>query len=67
MVFWQWVYMSSLYWVSFRVTGRHKLIPARDMWIYVWSTNFVWIAIPALGLYVSVRLIPDGNYQVLGF
>lgn len=67
MLFWQWVYMSSLYWVSFRMAGRHKLIRPRDMWIYVWSLNFIWIAIPLLGLYVSVRLVLDGNYQVLGF
>ena len=66
MLFWQWVYVSSLYWVSFRLSGRHQRISARDMWIYVWSLNFIWIAVPAFGLYVSVRLILDGNYQLLG-
>lgn len=67
MLFWQWVYNSTLYWVSFRVAGRHESIRPFDMWLYVFSLNFVWIAIPMFGIYVSVRLILDGNYQVLGF
>ncbi len=67
MMFWLWVYNSSLYWFSFRVSGRHKSIRPFDMWVYVFSLNFVWIVIPAFGLYVSIRLILDGNYQVLGF
>ena len=67
MMFWLWVYNSSLYWFSFRVSGRHESIRPFDMWVYVFSLNFVWIVIPAFGLYVSIRLILDGNYQVLGF
>lgn len=67
MLFWLWVYNSSLYWFSFRVAGRHKSLSPFDMWVYVFSLNFVWIAIPMFGIYVSVRLILDGNYQVLGF
>ena len=67
MLFWQWVYNSSLYWFSFRVAGRHESIRPRDMWVYVFGPNFVWIAIPMFGIYVSLRLILDGNYQVLGF
>ena len=67
MLFWQWVYNSSLYVFSFLVAGRHKSLSPFDKWVYVYSLNLVWIAIPAFGLYVSIRLILDGNYQVLGF
>lgn len=29
--------------------------------------NAPWVLFPLLGLYVSVRLILDGNYGVLGY
>jgi len=67
MIFWQWVYVTGLYCVSFRVAGRQELIRPRDMWLYVWGLNFIWIGVPLLGLAVSIRLILDGGYQVLGF
>lgn len=66
-LFWQWTYVSSLYWVSFLVTGRQHRISRREMYAYVFSPNAFWIALPVLGLYMSARLIIDGNYSVLGF
>ena len=67
MLFWQWVYVSSLYWVSFFVAGRQRHITKGELYTYVVAPNAVWVFIPAFGLYVSVRLILDGNYAVLGF
>ena len=66
-LFWQWTYVSSLYWVSFLITGRQHRISKRDVYVYVFSPNAVWIAFPILGLYVSARLIIDGSYGILGF
>ena len=65
-LFWQWLYVSSLYVVSFFVAKRHRQIQRREVWIYVLSPNSVWVLFPLLGLYVSARLILDGNYAVLG-
>ncbi len=67
MLFWQWVYVSSLYWVSFFVAGRQNHVTRRELYAYVFVPNAVWVFVPAFGLYVSVRLILDGNYAVLGF
>ncbi len=67
MLFWQWVYVSSLYWVSFFVTRSQARITRRELYIYVVALNSIWVLIPLLGLYVSVRLILDGTYGVLGY
>ncbi len=65
-LFWQWVYVSSLYAASFRVAGSHEAVPRADRWIYVWGPTAVWIVVPALGLYVSARLVLDGTYGIVG-
>lgn len=66
-LFWQWVYVSSLYWVSFFVAGEHRGISRGEFYTYVGATNAVWVLCPMFGLYVSIRLILDGNYGILGF
>jgi hypothetical protein len=66
MMFWQWLYCTFMYWVSFFMAGRHKLISTRDMNLYIWGTNAPWALFSLLGLYVSIRLILDGNYAILG-
>ena len=38
-----------------------------EFWGWIFTPNAVWVLIPMLGLYVSVRLILDGSYAVLGF
>ncbi len=67
MLFWQWVFGSSMYWVSFFVAGRQRHVTRGELYAYVVAPNSVWVLIPALGLYVSVRLILDGSYGVLGY
>ena len=67
MLFWQWVYVSSLYLVSFFVAGRWSQVSRKEFWGWVFTPNSVWVLIPMLGLYVSVRLILDGSYAVLGW
>ncbi len=66
MLFWQWVYASSLYLVSFLVGQKQTLITTREFYIYIFGPNAIWVLLPMLGLYVSVRLILDGDYSVLG-
>ena len=66
LLFWQWVYASSLYWVSFFVAQKQTRITTRELYTYLFGPNAIWVLIPMLGLYVSVRLILDGDYSVLG-
>ncbi len=45
----------------------HKLISRADVAVYIWGSNATWLLFPLLGLYVSIRLIVDGDYTVLGY
>lgn len=65
-MFWQWTYMTSVYWISFFVANRQAEISRRELYLYVLGTNSPWVLCPLLGLFVSIRLILDGNYGVLG-
>ena len=65
MVFWQWLYMTSVYVMSFYMASRHRRISQRDVRLYIWVPNSPWILLAILGLYVSVRLVLDGDYSVL--
>ncbi len=65
-LFWQWVYVSSLYAVSVWISREHEALPRTVRWLYVWGPNSIWIIVPLLGLFVSVRLILDGSYAVIG-
>lgn len=66
MLFWQWVYLTSLYWASFFVAGSQTRITRGELCGYLVGLNAIWVFIPMFGLYVSVRLILDGTYGVLG-
>ena len=67
MLFWQLTYMTSVYLVSFFVADRQARISRGDLYVYILAMNSPWILCPLLGLYVSVRLILDGDYGVLGY
>ncbi len=65
-LFWQWVYVTSIYQMSFYMSGGHREIGMRDLLVWVWTPNIVWVVVPAAGSYVAVRLVLDGTYAVLG-
>lgn len=65
MLFWQWTYMSSLYWVSFFVANRQSDLSTSDLCIFIWGMNLPWVACPLLGLYVSIQIVVDGNFNIL--
>ncbi len=67
MLFWQLIYGTALYWVSFFLAKRHTRLGRRDICIYIWALNSPWMLFALLGLYVSIRLIADGSYGVLGY
>ncbi len=66
-LFWQQAYGTIVYFVSFFVVKRHRQISRLDFLLFILPWNAVWVLFPALGIYVSVRLILDGNYGILGF
>ena len=66
MMFWQWTYATSVYWASFFVAGRQRHITRGDLYTYIGAPNAFWVLNGVLGLYVSARLILDGNYSILG-
>ena len=67
MLFWQWVYVSSLYWVSFFVARRQDLITRGELNLFVIFPNSIWVGFGVWGMYVCTRLVLDGNYGVLGY
>jgi len=67
MLFWQWTYVTSVYGASFFVANRHTQISRREVYTYICAINSPWVLCALLGLYVSIRLILDGNYSVLGY
>ena len=67
MMFWQLTYATSVYWVSFFIANRQRRIGQNDMFVYIWALNCPWVLFALLGLYVSIRLIVNGDYSVLGY
>lgn len=66
-LFWQWLYATSLYVWSFFLAGRHRRIGRMELYCCFFAPNGLWLLFPILGMYVSVRLIVDGSYTVLGY
>lgn len=66
MLCWQWVYSSTLYLASFFIGGKRTRVQGRHFYAFMVFPNSVWIVLPMVGLYVSIRLIVDGDFSVLG-
>lgn len=66
LLFWQWIYVTSVYIMSFFMAGRHRLISRKEIAIYVWGPNSLWIVLPIFGFYISIRLVLEGSYVALG-
>lgn len=66
-LFWQWLYATSVYVASIFIAGSHTHLSRRELYLFVLSPNLPWLASAVLGMYVSVRLIVDGSYAVLGY
>ncbi len=66
-LFWQVMYGASVYLISFFVAGRQRRISRQELYTYIVAPNSPWMAGGLLGVYVSIRLITDGDYSVLGY
>ncbi|MYA63464.1 MAG: hypothetical protein F4139_04125 [Gemmatimonadetes bacterium] len=69
MLFWQWAYVSSLYWVGFLVAGRQGQhhVSRGELVFFVGVLNAIWVLFGVFGMYVSIRLILEGGYGILGY
>lgn len=67
MLFWQWAYVTSLYWVSYLVARRRHLITRGELGLFIVFPNSIWVGFGVWGMYVATRLILDGHYGVLGY
>lgn len=66
-LFWQVMYGAVVYLISFFVAGRQARISRRELYTWIVAPNSPWMAGGLLGVYVSIRLITDGDYSVLGY
>lgn len=66
-LFWQWLYATSVYVASIFIARSHTHLSRRELCLFVLAPNLPWLAAAVLGMYVSVRLIVDGSYAVLGY
>ena len=66
-LFWQVMYGASVYLISFFVAGRQTQISRWELYTWIVAPNSPWMAGGLLGVYVSIRLITDGDYSVLGY
>jgi hypothetical protein len=64
-IFYQKLYCTSLYFCMYFFNRRHvghRLAPLIGI---VGGTNGIWIVFPAIGLYVCIRLILEGRFELL--
>ena len=66
-LFHQWIFGTIMYSASFYVSGHYKSVSNSDAFLFIWVINGGWILCAVLGLFVSIKLILDQNYGVLGF
>ena len=66
MLFWQFFVGTVIYWASFFVGNLQARISRRDLYVYIAGASAPWALFSLLGLWVSFRLVVDGNYGVLG-
>ena len=63
---WQMSYGTFVYWFSFFVNGRHKLLSLQQNITVIFGANVPWVMFCFVGIYAAVRLILDNNFSVFG-
>lgn len=62
--FYQMLYGTLVYFFQFFNCGRHMPLARSLVLGVVVPANSIWIALPAVGLWASARLIVDGTFAV---
>lgn len=66
LLFYQMTYGTVLYWISFIVNKRYRLITFNENMMYIVGTNAPWFIFGVVGIYSSIRMILDNNFSVFG-
>lgn len=66
LLFYQMTYGTVLYWISFIVNKRYRLISLNENMMYIVGTNAPWFIFGVVGMYSSIRMILDNNFSVFG-
>jgi hypothetical protein len=64
-IFYQKFYLTHLYFFMFFFNRRHEGKRLGSLLGIVGGTNGMWIVFPAIGLYVCIRLILEGRFDLL--
>ncbi len=64
---WQWCYVTSVYIASVFIGKHHRKITRKELYIAILMPNAPWLLFSVLGLYIFLRMIIDGSYQVMPF
>lgn len=64
--FYQELYGTLVYFFQYFFNGRHRRSDLSLTLGVVVPANGIWIALPALGMWASARLVLDGSYEVFG-
>jgi len=65
LIFYQKLYCTVLYFVAYLFNRRYEGRPLGRIIGVVGGTNGVWIVLPAIGLYVCIRLIVENRFDLL--
>jgi hypothetical protein len=65
LIFYQKFYGTCLYFFQYLYNRRWENRPLSGVLAVVGGTNGLWFVFPAVGLYVCVRLILDGRFDIL--
>ena len=63
--YWQELYGTLVYWLSYVYNKRWRGQGLGEQLAFVLGANGIWVLFPAIGLYVSSRLINDASFAVL--
>lgn len=65
-MFWQEFYGTCVYFFQYFFNGRFRRSPRAHTLGIVVPANGIWMALPALGMWASARLVLDGSYAAFG-
>lgn len=55
--YWQILYGTIIYWLSYVWNGRYKNKPWYEVFLFVGVTNGIWFVFPIIGLYTSYSIL----------
>lgn len=65
LIFYQKLYGTCLYLFTFVFNRRHEGHRLAHVLALVGGTNSIWLLFPAIGLYVSIRLIVENRFELI--